>query len=327
MQITFSRLTQIPLAALDRQDSLTDFSLGPVPDALTASIQEIGVVHPIVLQKSGDRFQIVCGHCRVAASESLNRTEISALVLESALDAKTMLTLNLAENRAHRIFSDIEKGRILNKLADADVSENTIIEKYMPLMALERSKKLHRDLSAVERFTPALQKLLHERNVPLRIFSSLTRWDAPGQDAAEKLFSVLRPGINKWRDLLELAEETAVIKKTSPGELLCRKEIQSALAQNDLSPHEKFDRIVQMLTPWRYPALSDLRKKIAQTLDRLPLGPQTKIRIQESFETQDIKIEIKGRGQKALVEETEKLERAARSEAMGELMRILRELN
>ena len=104
------------------------------------------------------------------------------------------------------------------------------------------------------------------------------------------------------------------------------KEVQNLLAATDLSPHEKYDRIIQTLTPWRYPTLSALRKKIAHTLDKLPLGQHTKIRIQESFETEDIKIEIRGRSQKALIDELEKLNRAARSEAMAELMRILREL-
>lgn len=326
MQITFSNLAQIPLEAINRQDSLTDFSLGPMPHALKASIQEICVIHPIVLAKSGDRLRIICGHRRVTACESLGLTEIPALVAESDLDDETMLMLNLTENHAHRTFSDIEKGRILNKLAGADVSEDIIIRKYMPLMGLERSKKMYQELSRVDRLNPALQKLLHELNVPLRVFSSLIQWDEPSRDAAEKLFAVLRPGINKWRELLELVEETAAIENQSPAELLHREEIQSNLAQNGLQAHEKYDRIVQTITPWRYPALSDLRKKIAQTLDKLPLGPRTKIRIQESFETEDIKIEIKGRDQKSLVDEVEKLERASRSEAMGELMRILREL-
>ncbi|MDA0691890.1 MAG: ParB/RepB/Spo0J family partition protein [Nitrospinae bacterium] len=327
MQITLNNLAQIPLQTLDPQNSLTDFSLGPVPDSLTTSIQAIGVIHPVVLTKSGDRLIIICGHRRVNACQSLQIAEIPALFASSDLDEETMLMLNLTENQGHRTFSDIEKGRILNKLAGASVSEDIIIGKYMPLMGLERSKKLYQDLSAIERFSPALQKLWHELNAPLRVFSALITWDAPSRDAAENLFFSLRPGINKCRDLLELVEEIARIENTSHGELLRREEIQTLLAATELSPHEKYDRIVQTLTPWRYPTLSALRKKIAQTLDQLTLGSQTKIRIQESFETEDIKIEIRGRSQKSLIEDVEKLERAARSEAMGELLRILRELN
>ena len=69
-----------------------------------------------------------------------------------------------------------------------------------------------------------------------------------------------------------------------------------------------------------------MRKKIARAQDQLSLGPRTKIRIQESFETEEIKIEIKGRDQKSLVDEVEKLANATKSRAMEELLRILREL-
>lgn len=326
MQIIFNNLQQIPLKAIDRRDSLTEFSPGPAPDLLMTSIREIGVVHPIILVKSGDRFKIVCGHRRANACESLHLPKIPALAADSRLDEETMLTLNLTENHAHRTFSDIEKGRVLNKLADANVSADRVIRKYMPLLDLERSRKVYQDFSCIRGLNPSLQKLLHELNVPLRIFFPLTQWDSPSRDAAESLFAVLRPGVNKWRELLELMAETAEIENKPPAEIIHGKEIQSVLNQNDLPGHEKYDRIIQTITPRRYPVLTGLRKKIARTLDQLSLGNQTKIRIQESFETEEIKIEIKGRSQKSLIEEVQRLERAVGSEAMAELTRILREL-
>ncbi|GJL78616.1 MAG: hypothetical protein NPINA01_16050 [Nitrospinaceae bacterium] len=326
MPITNNNLENIPLQAIDRQDSLTDFSLNPVPDALKDSIQEIGVIHPVLLANSGDRFRIICGHRRVAACESLSLTEIPTLTAQSDLSDETLIKLNLTENRAHRSYSDVEKARVLRKLRGADVSEKIIIEKYMPLMGMERSKKWYEDLSAIDRLSPALQKLLHESNVPVRNFYPLLKWDAASCDAAESLFAVVRPGINKWRDLLELLDETARIENLSPAELLHREEIQTVLAQNDLQAHEKYDQIVQTIIPWRTPVLAGLRKKIAQTLDKLSLGPQTKIRIQESLEIDDIKIEIKGRDTKSLAREVDRLAEAARSDAMTELLRILKEL-
>ena len=326
MPITFKIFQQIPIQSIHREDSLTNFSFGPLPDSLMTSIKEIGVVHPVALTKSGDRFQIVCGHRRVAAAESLHLPEIHALVAESPLDEETMLRLNLIENFAHRTFSDIEKGRVLNKLASSDVPADRIIRQYMPLLGLQRSKKLYQDFSGIHRLNPSLQKLLHESNVPLRIFSPLCQWDPPSREAAEKLFAILRPGVNKWRELLELISETAGIENKTPNELIARKEIQSTLNQTDLQAHEKYDRVLQTITPWRYPVLSQLRKSIAQTLDRLPLGQQTKIRIQESFESEEIKIEIKGRDQKSLIEEVEGLKGAVGSQAMADLLRILREL-
>ena len=320
------KFTQVALTNIDREDRLTDFSIAPSLDALKDSIEEIGVIHPVVLMNSAEHYKIICGHRRVAICQTLGLAAIPARVVDSDLSAEAMLALNLTENRAHRSFSDIETGLAINKLASAGVSVENIIGKYMPILGLERSKKLCQEYSGVSSLEMGLQNLLHEMNVPLRIFSSLLQWSVPCRAAAENLFSNVRPGINKWRELLELAGEIARIENQSPGEILRRPEIQSLLAQNDLQPHEKYDQIVQAMTAWRYPVLSDLRKKIARQLDQLSLGPRTKIRIQDSLETDEIKIEIKGRDQKSLVDEVERLANASRSDAMGELLRILREL-
>ena len=320
------KFTPVALTNIDPDDRLTDYSLDPAPDALKESIEAIGVIHPVILCKSADRYNIICGHRRVTTAQTLGLKEIPARVTDRELDAQTRLAFNLTENRAHRTYSDIEKGLIIHKLAEAGVSRENIIQKYMPILDLERSKKLYQEFSGIPCLEISLQTLLNEMNVPLRVFSRFLKWSGPCRDSAEKLFATLRPGINKWRELLELAEEIARIENKLPGEIFRREEIQTLLAQNDLQAHEKYDQIVQTLTPLRYPVLTDLRIKIARALDRLSLGPRTKIRIQESFESEEIKIEIKGRDPKSLTHEVEKLATAARSPAMEELLRILRQL-
>ncbi len=342
------KFIQVALTSIDLEDRLTDFSLlaggadcsrraklsgsgsnisNPnIPDSLKDSIEAIGVIHPVVLMKWADRWKIICGHRRINLCKTLGIADIPARVTESDLDEETLLDFNLTENRSHRSYSDVEKGRIIDKLLCAGVSGEIIIRKYMPILGLQRSKKLYQEFSRVPCLQTGLQHLLHELNVPLRIFSPLLQWSAPCREAAETVFSSVRPGINKWRELLELAEEIARIENKSPGDIFRREEIQSIIAQNGIETHEKYDQIMQTMTPWRYPVLTELRKKIARAQDQLSLGPRTKIRIQESFETEEIKIEIKGRDQKSLVDEVEKLANATRSPAMEELMRILREL-
>jgi len=323
--ISYQFLT-VPFTRIDREDRLTDFSLSAAPEPLVTSIREIGVLNPVVLMDAGNRYRILCGHRRVSICASLGISAIRARVVDTKIDARAMLDLNLAENSAHRLFSDIEKSGILACLSDAGVSGDLIIQKYMPLLGLERSKKLYQDFAAAQSLNPGFRQLLHELNIPLRIFSFLFPWDADSRDAARELFSRLRPGANKWRDLLELTDETARIAGQSPERILRREEIQSILAQAGLPPHEQYDRIVQTLFPWRYPALAALKKKAGELMDRLGLGGQTKIRIQESFETEEIKIEIRCRDQKTLIDQADKLALASRSGAMQELMRLLKSL-
>ncbi|MCH8157857.1 MAG: ParB N-terminal domain-containing protein [Nitrospinae bacterium] len=315
----------VSLSDIDLDDRLTDFSLGPVADALLQSIKEIGVTHPVTLVPADPRYRIACGHRRAKISRQLGNTEILARVLDASTTEETMLGINLAENRAHRNYSAVEKGLALNKLSAVGIPEGRILEKYMPMLGLERSKKLLDDYLGAKRLTPGLQTLLHEMNVPLRTFSVLLRWDGESAAAAERLFARLRPGANKWRDLLEWIDETATRDEIAPAELLGRPEIQSALHADDLAPNVRYERIRQALYSARYPMLNDLKKRLARALDGLKLDDRTRVHIQDSFESDEIRIEMKFRTREQLVAQIEKLVRASGSEALDELIRIFRD--
>ena len=68
----------IPIEKIDLDDRLTSFSLGIPADSLQQSIKEVGVIHPVTLIQTGDRFRIVCGHRRVKASSLLEKNKIPA---------------------------------------------------------------------------------------------------------------------------------------------------------------------------------------------------------------------------------------------------------
>lgn len=314
----------VPIGSINLDDRLTNFSLGAPADSLQQSIEEIGITHPVTLVLFGDRFRIACGHRRVKVSSLLKINEIPARIMDSATSDESMLLLNLSENRVHRHYSDIEKGLILSKLSETQIPAKHIIEKYMPLLGLERSKKLFDDYLSVARLTAGLKILLHETNVPLRTCSTLFRWNSESTTAAETFFSVLRPGANKWRDLLEWIDEISTRDEITPAELLGRPEIRSVLKQSDLPPNVRYDHIRQILHSRRYPMLSNLRIRLAKTLDELKLADRTRVHIQDSFESDEIRVELKFRTREQFVDQVEKLVRASGSDALDELIRIFK---
>ncbi len=56
MKTELRPIQPVPLEQIDK-DRLTDFSLGPVPDTRQHSIREIGVIHPVILLPTGDRYR------------------------------------------------------------------------------------------------------------------------------------------------------------------------------------------------------------------------------------------------------------------------------
>ena len=309
-----------------REDTLTRFSMDPPPDALLQSINALGITHPVLLAPASKGYQIVCGHRRVECVRLLGFVSVPAFVLAEAPAPAALLKRNLIENRAHRTYSDIEKGGIVLKLAEAGILEAEIIQDYLHLLGLERSKKLFVDLQRCATFSKSLSTLLHSLNVPLRVFSILFRWDAESRAAAESLLDTLRPGVNKCRELLELTDETAVKENTSPQAIMSRKEIQTPLNNADLPINQKYDAIHQQLRLWRYPVLTDLQKQVYRAIDQLKLDGRIKLRTPENFESNQFKIELNFSSREELTAQVEQLFRATDAEALDELIRIFRDM-
>ncbi len=319
------QIQDIPLREIG-EGALTQFSLDPPPDTLLQSIKELGITHPVLLAADGKTYQIVCGHRRVECARLLNLASVPAYVWGELLAPADRLKQNLVENRGHRTYSDIEKGWIVHKLAAAKVPEAYIIKEALPLLDLERSKKLLSDLNQCTAFSESLSVLLHQLNLPLRVFSIMFRWNEASRAAAETLLDILRPGVNKCRELLELTDETAVKDGVPPQALLNSEAIQKPLNDADLSTHEKFDAIHKQLRLWRYPVLTDLQRQVYKAIDQLKLDGKTKLRVPENFESDQFKIELQFKTRQELVDQVEKLFGATDSDALEELIRIFNDL-
>ena len=316
-------LKTVPISDLDREDRLTDFSINPTgcPEKLLDSIKEVGIRHPISICSANKPYKIISGHKRVQAAIKSGLENIPAFLVPTMDNA---LELNLKENFALRHYSDIEKGRILNKLISKGIQEETIIDLYMPLLELERSKKIFDDLSSVEKISHGLQKQLHQSKVPVKTFQIFFSWDAENQKAAENFFSVTRPGVNKWRDLLELIEEISIRDAISPKDIFSSPETQETLKEKDLTPAQKYDRIHKCLRDKRYPVFSDLKKQVARALDEMKLDDKTRFRYQETFESDEMKLELKFRDERELSQQVEKIFHALQSGSVEKLIKKIR---
>jgi ParB/RepB/Spo0J family partition protein len=316
-------LISVPLSDLDLNDRLTDFSLNPngCPEKLLDSVKEVGIRHPISICSANKPYKIISGHKRVQATIKAGLNSIPAFLVPTMDDA---VVTNLKENFALRQYSDIEKGCILKKLIAEGIEEDTIIDLYMPLLELERSKKIFQDLILVEKIIFGLQKLLHQSNVPVKVFHIFFTWDNENQEAAEKFFSATRPGVNKWRDLLELIEEITTRDEIFPIDIFSAPATIETLEDKGLMPPQKYDRVHQALQQKRYPVLSDLKKQVARALDEMKLDDKTRFKYHEAFESDEMKLELKFRDERELSQQVEKIFQALQSGSIEKLTKIIK---
>jgi len=100
--------TALPVALLDPNPFQPRQGMEPQDlDHLRASILEHGVLQPLIVRRSGDRFQVIAGERRLRAAQSAGLAEVPVVVRDATDDQ--MLELALVENLQREDLDPIEK--------------------------------------------------------------------------------------------------------------------------------------------------------------------------------------------------------------------------
>jgi ParB family chromosome partitioning protein len=83
---------------------------------LSQSIQEHGIIQPIVLTKDGDNYTIVAGERRWRAAKTIGLKEVPAIIME--LTSKQVLEISLIENLQREDLNPIEEAVAFRRLID-----------------------------------------------------------------------------------------------------------------------------------------------------------------------------------------------------------------
>ena len=77
---TFNR--ELPIDQIDLSpDNVRKTKVGVGLEELKASIQKIGLIQPIIVMRSGDRYKLIVGQRRWEACKALGKTTIPALIV------------------------------------------------------------------------------------------------------------------------------------------------------------------------------------------------------------------------------------------------------
>ena len=69
-----------------------------------------------------------------------------------------------------------------------------------------------------------------------------------------------------------------------------------------------------------------MRKQVARTLDEMELDDKTRLKFQETFESNELKLELKFQSEKELSRQVEKIFQALQSGSVEKLIRIFKDL-
>ena len=118
---SLARGTLTPVGKMVAMDQIEPFpeqprrQLGNLAD-LVASIQEKGVLEPILVRRDGIRYRIIAGERRYRASVQAGLTQIPCIEID--VDDKGTLEISLIENLQRRDLSPIEEAHGIRQLCD-----------------------------------------------------------------------------------------------------------------------------------------------------------------------------------------------------------------
>ena len=287
-------IQNIPFEQIDSLDETFSVNFMPDLQRLRSSIEEIGLIQPVLLKKKLNGYQIVSGFRRISVMKELGKSEIeSMLVEEKETDEFRLFSLSLHENLTTRGFNAVEKAIALDKLIGRfQIESSVVIKNFLPPLDLEPNEKiLHTYLSLARMEDEMKQYVLREEvsRFNIRRLSALTSDD---RRAFLSLASPLKLGENRLREILTLLEEISRRNRWRARDIVAQPEIQAVLSQEELTPSQKTDRVKKVLMHLRYPKMHRLEEEFEKKRRDLNLPSRVVLHHPPFFEGKGLKVEF-----------------------------------
>ncbi len=287
-------IQKIPLQQIDLSDETFSVNFMPDLQRLRSSIEERGLIQPVLLREKGDRYQIVCGFRRISVYHELGNPEIEARVFkEKEMDDLGLFCVSLHENLTTRGFNTLEKAIALDKLVHYfQIDPIVLIKTFLPLFSLEPHEKILKTYLSLARMENEVKSYILEEEVSRSNIRILSHFNSEDRMALLPLFSSLKLGENRLREMLTLLEEISQRDQIRVKDIVHRPEIQAILSQKELTPSQKTELVKKVLIDFRYPKMRQMEKGFEKKRRDLNLPPHLSLHHQPFFEGGGLRIEF-----------------------------------
>ncbi len=287
-------IQSIPLEQIDLTDDM--FSVNYMPDLqrLRSSIEEIGLIQPVLLRRKFNGYQIISGFRRVSVVKELGKLEIESRVFEEKeKDEFKLFSICLHENLTTRGFNAVEKAIALDKLIGRfQIDPPVVIKNFLPSLALEPNEKILGTYLSLARMEDDMKQYVLREEVSR---SNIRRLSALTSDDRRAFLSLARPlklGENRLREILTFLEEISRRNRWRVRDIVERPEIQAILSQEELTPSQKTDRVKKVLMNLRYPKMHRLEEEFEKKRRDLNLSSKILLQHPPFFEGKGLRVEF-----------------------------------
>jgi ParB family chromosome partitioning protein len=287
-------IRKIPLDQIDLSDETFSVNFMPDLQRLQSSIEEVGLIQPVLLREKANGYQIVCGFRRISVFQELKRSEIESKVFKQGeMEDFQLFSLSLHENLTARGFNTVEKAIALDKLVSCFRVDPTLaVRTYLPLFSLESHEKILNTYLSLARMEDELKRYVLKEEVSrsnIRKLSALTPED---REALLSFLPSLKLGENRLREVLNLLDEISRREGLTVKEILRKEDLQKILSQTDLTPSQRTERVKKVLMNLRYPRMHRREEEFEKKRRALNLPPALSLNHPLFFEGKGLKMEF-----------------------------------
>jgi len=296
-------LLTLTICRIDPDETRFNWFPGNLSEEDGKSLEQNGILIPLMLQAvPGKKYRIIDGFKRIswltsnytASDQKQQETPIPCFILPESMPEReaTIIRLETLSTSSGK-FSGIQISRVLKQLQDSDFTTEEIADQVLPRLGLKPSARLVRQLLDLHNVLKTmtlpefLLRLESEELLPLLKFSRTALPDVAAFCARMEV------GGKKLRNLLQVLDEVSRLKEMSADEVLKLPEIMEITGRSSLQAPVEYRLLKQQLDTWRYPELSELRKRFEQGSQRLNLSPRITLESDPYFENDELTLSLK----------------------------------
>ena len=287
-------IQKILLKQIDFSDET--FSVNFMPDLhrLRSSIEEIGLIQPVLLREKRDGYQVVCGFRRISVMKELGSPEIESRVFEEVeVNELQSFLISLHENLTSRGFNTVEKAIALDKLVHRfQVDPLAVTKNLLPLFPLESNEKILNTYLSLAQMEDEVKRYVLREEVSLSNIRKLSALSPDDRKDILSFFSSLRLGENRLREILTLLEEISRRDHCTIREIARQPEIQAILSQEKLTPSQRTEKVKKVLMDFRYPRMRQMEDEFEKKRRDLSLPSGASLLHPPFFEGRGLRVEF-----------------------------------
>ena len=296
-------IEQISLNKIDGEDTTFLITFLPDLEPLKASIKLVGLLEPLILREKADKtYQIVCGFKRAEVMRLLAINEAAAFVYRQGdLDDLRALLLTVGHNST-RALNLVEKAQALEKLLDFGVDEREVIDRYLPLFALQPNVRILRQTIALLSLDTKVLEYLVKEDLSISAAVCFLDLDQEDQRAILPLLKALRPGENRIKEIISLLREISLRDGRSISTFLTSEDIVELIDDAENPRPQRLEQLRRIIKQLRFPLLTAMEQRFAAYRQSLALPSQISFHSPPFFEGEEFRMELRFKDFKAFRE-------------------------